>query len=175
MIDDIKLKTLLTLILLELNVNFYYQYRARPAWTSVQSNQVLYCWMAKIILISPTIIIDTVLLPNIVKVDNSYLRYLAVMWFFLQLTVIYLPLVIIYNLYCFQKVSMCSIKGIFYNPEKIKQMLASFILAYMNLSPVTSADVIFWSWGGLFTQFRGSTKVLQKPSQRAGNTIRTSY
>ena len=32
---------------------------------------------------------------------------------------------------------------------------------YNNLSPVTGADGIFWSRGGLFMQYRGSAKVLQ--------------
>ena len=35
---------------------------------------------------------------------------------------------------------------------------------YKNLSPVTVTDGIFWSQGGLFTQYRGSVEVLQKQS-----------
>ena len=35
---------------------------------------------------------------------------------------------------------------------------------YKNLSPVTDADGIFRSRGGLFTQYRGYAEVLQKQS-----------
>ena len=53
----------LTLLLMESNViSLCHGYRARPAWTSMQSDQALYCWQTIfkfLILISLKIVIDS--------------------------------------------------------------------------------------------------------------------
>ena len=61
---EVNIRLILTLILLELIVvGLCHQYRARPACTSVQSDQVLYCWLTNfqnLILISLKMLMESV-------------------------------------------------------------------------------------------------------------------